>query len=373
MKRKKTNWIVVISFSLILSMTLQLSAQDYTGAAEPYQKEQVQKPMKDYSYKYVLSGERQGGEDISSAVPIQGGLPYNDAGNTCSNADDYDEACPYTGSTSPDVVYSYTPATDVVVDIDLFGSAYDTKVYVYENAATPGSPYACNDDFYFDFVSKIEGLFLSAGNTYYIIVDGYGTDCGDYTLTITEFVPCVVECLPCATDEGEPDILDDEEDIVNGGCNSNPTVFSPITLGEVYCGRGNIYNYFGSTYRDTDWYEIVLTQTTDLYWTVVAEFPIYVVILNGSCPLGSDIVSGTGNGCEEVQVHANLPAGTYYLFVGSTDFTVGVEGDYLAVASDGPPTDPWCSSQIPVSNWAIYFGIFLIGLFVIFRFRRRLA
>ncbi len=32
----------------------------------------------------------------------------------------------------------------------------------------------------------------------------------------------------------------------------------------------------------------------------------------------------------------------------------------------GPP-------QIPISNWAIYFGIFLIGLFVIYRFRRKLA
>ncbi len=29
--------------------------------------------------------------------------------------------------------------------------------------------------------------------------------------------------------------------------------------------------------------------------------------------------------------------------------------------------------SVPVSDWAIYFGIFLIGLFVIFRFRRRLA
>ena len=30
-------------------------------------------------------------------------------------------------------------------------------------------------------------------------------------------------------------------------------------------------------------------------------------------------------------------------------------------------------SGVPISDWAIYFGIFLIGLFVIFRFRRRLA
>lgn len=49
---------------------------------------------------------------------------------------------------------------------------------------------------------------------------------------------------------------------------------------------------------------------------------------------------------------------------------------------DNPPppgssiTHVWrvvAPAQIPISNWAIFFGIFLIGLFVIFRFRRRLA
>jgi len=41
-------------------------------------------------------------------------------------------------------------------------------------------------------------------------------------------------------------------------------------------------------------------------------------------------------------------------------------GSDLAFCLEGTP-------QIPISNWAIFFGIFLIGLFVIFRFRRRLA
>lgn len=136
---------------------------------------------------YTRTGDRVGGEDIADAVFIPG-IPYMDTGNTCAFVHDYDEICPYTNSTAPDVVYAYIPPSDDVVDIDLCGSDYDTKVYVYENVE--GNLYACNDDFYYDYicgyyVSKIERVTLAAGNTYYIVIDGSGTDCGDYVLEIS--------------------------------------------------------------------------------------------------------------------------------------------------------------------------------------------
>jgi len=52
---------------------------------------------------------REGGETIATAIVI-GSMPFTDTGNTSDNIHDYDEACTYTGSTSPDVVYAYTPA-----------------------------------------------------------------------------------------------------------------------------------------------------------------------------------------------------------------------------------------------------------------------
>ncbi|MEE9553076.1 MAG: carboxypeptidase regulatory-like domain-containing protein, partial [candidate division Zixibacteria bacterium] len=86
----------------------------------------------------------QGGDNIGNATVITS-LPYNDAGTTSGYANDYDEICPYSGSTSPDVVYAYTPGSNQMVDITLCnGSAYDTKLYVYENSA--GNTIACNDD-----------------------------------------------------------------------------------------------------------------------------------------------------------------------------------------------------------------------------------
>ncbi|RKY54933.1 MAG: hypothetical protein DRP93_04400 [Candidatus Neomarinimicrobiota bacterium] len=62
-----------------------------------------------------------------------------------------------------------------------------------------------------------------------------------------------------------------------------------------------------------------------------------------------------------------LLGGTWPVTWGSGSSTIGGRVSYdFCFALYGPP-------PIPISNWAIYFGIFLIGLFVIFRFRRRLA
>jgi hypothetical protein len=127
----------------------------------------------------------QGGDNIGSATVIPS-LPYHDTGTTSGYTDDYDEVCPYTGSTSPDVVYSFTAPADAIVDITLCnGSAYDTKLYIYENSYTPGSPYACNDDECPGWVSELLGVPMTGGNTYFIVIDGYGGSYGSYVLDIT--------------------------------------------------------------------------------------------------------------------------------------------------------------------------------------------
>ncbi|MHC4498587.1 MAG: DUF7901 domain-containing protein, partial [Planctomycetota bacterium] len=109
-------------------------------------------------------------------------LPFSDAGNTCGYVDDYDEICPWS-SFSPDVAYSYAPASNITIDISLCNSLYDTKVYVYEGGC-PGTLVACNDDSC-GYQSELIGVSLTGGNTYYIIVDGYGGDCGDYIIDVT--------------------------------------------------------------------------------------------------------------------------------------------------------------------------------------------
>jgi hypothetical protein len=69
----------------------------------------------------ATGGGRVGGETIETAVRIPA-LPFTDSGNTCAFAHDYDESCPYMSSLSPDVVYSYTPASDELLGISLCNS-----------------------------------------------------------------------------------------------------------------------------------------------------------------------------------------------------------------------------------------------------------
>ncbi len=146
---------------------------------------------------------RTGGETCATATVIPS-VPYTDDGSTAAAVNDYDEVCPYSGSTSPDVVYSYTPAATITVDVTLCAGItdYDTKLYVYENTCPGGGPFACNDDSCTaplgqSYVSSLSALTLTAGNTYYFVVDGYGGASGNYTIDISESVPLApLDCDP---------------------------------------------------------------------------------------------------------------------------------------------------------------------------------
>ncbi len=220
---------------------------------------------------------RQGGEDIFDAFPIPS-LPFLDTGNTCDNVNDYDEVCPYSGSTSPDVVYAYDPPVDMVVMLDLCseGNQYDTKIYVY--CEGPGSLVACNDDAcsnsWTPYASRLEYVQLLAGFTYYIVIDGYGGDCGDYELLIEESLPQPpVECGPDHVPEGEPALIEGYVDNYNGGCNSTPEIFQDINWIDPssecaqLCGVSGWYDMPSGLYRDSDW-----------FWVMAAEFQIDVAI-----------------------------------------------------------------------------------------------
>ena len=176
-----------------------------------------QAPVKTGRQSYpenIPNPELQGGDTIASATVIPA-MPYNDSGTTVGYTNDYDEVCPYTNSTSPDVVYKYVAGSTVYVDIDLCGSGYDTKLYVYDAGM---ALIACNDDFYFGapcgtYVSKVENVPFNAGGTYYIVVDGYGSASGDYVLAvIAASGPCVLDCPIDGVPEGEPPLVDDYVD-----------------------------------------------------------------------------------------------------------------------------------------------------------------
>ncbi|MFN8178618.1 MAG: hypothetical protein U0167_11860 [bacterium] len=281
------------------------------------------------------------GDTIESAIPIPG-IPFSASGNTCDYADDYNAVCPYSALGSPDVVYSFAPAANVAVDIDLCASAYDTKLYVFMDVVN--NVIACNDDFCGSdgWKSQLTNVALLAGHTYYVVVDGYSlNDCGPYALNVAEFSPCTVTCPAGSFLEGEPVCQDGYYDSYNGGCNSVPPVFSSLSCSDVprsVCGTYGGFFYAGLSYRDTDWYQIVLVDPAAITWRVRGETDTLLGIIDGNagCPVTSFYNYTYGPACTDLSVTSSLSAGTWWLWVGSLNYgaAAGPCGqDYVATYS----------------------------------------
>jgi len=224
---------------------------------------------------------RQGGDDAASAFVIPG-LAFLDTGTTCGYADDYLADCEKDGrvSTAPDVVYSFTPEADVHVSISLEGSDYDTVLKVLDHLLVP---VACNDDWY-DLTSYLPDVALAGGETYYIVVDGCGDECGHYRLSVETYTPpepCELTWATDVVDEGEPPISDGYVDNYNGGCNSDPFVIQTIdwvnSVDDGYAvlhGVEGGYSFEGSDYRDTDWFDVTVGESGDMEHGVRRRGPV---------------------------------------------------------------------------------------------------
>ena len=274
--------------------------------------------------------DRQGGDTIEDAYIITS-LPFEDTGTTVGYGDEYFEACPYTGNSSPDVVYSYTPAVDMLVDATTCnpGTFYDTKIYVYENEVTPGSPLGCNDDacdgpdFPYPYLSRLTEMQFLAGNTYYIIIGGYNGVSGIYALKVEETPFCWVECPPGADLEGEPVCYNGYDDQYNSGCGGTPPVFSPITFGTPVCGTSGNYIFEDMALRDSDWFEFELTETLTVDCRLFSEFPAQLLLIDsmgGDCNSIEILESASGYICEEIGIQWMLTSGLYWIWVGPSDF-----------------------------------------------------
>jgi hypothetical protein len=220
---------------------------------------------------------RQGGDTIADAIAIE--IPGIFTGSTVGYTDDYDEVCPYDGSVAPDVVYSITPAQDVMVALDLCHSSYDTKIYVYDQDL---NLIGCNDDYYFSgpcfqYSSRLE-VEVAGGATYFIIIDGYGSAAGSYQLEIGDIAPCQLDCPAGAELENEPPLQDGYVDLHNGGCGSPEfgVPLQPITQ-PVFCGVSGWYlGSGGEQFRDTDWFLIMTPPSGVLEIIGDAEFATYM-------------------------------------------------------------------------------------------------
>lgn len=139
------------------------------------------------------------------------------------------------GNSAPDVFYSYTGSgVTELVTISLCGSSFDTYLRVYSDC-TLSNQIAFNDDF---CGTQSELSFVSDGtSTYIIMVEGWGSNAGEYILEIT--------CTP--DDPVLNDECDDAIALECGDTHSGNTVFASDSGGNAapdvfysYTGNGEV-------------------------------------------------------------------------------------------------------------------------------------
>jgi hypothetical protein len=144
------------------------------------------------SGSYVLSISQQPNDDCASATPaVVGSNPFS---TLCATNDGAFGACA-ASTTTPDVWFTYTPACNGTMTIDLCGSNYDTALSVLTGACGALTEAACNDDSGpngpcpFTLQSYVS-MQVSAGTTYRIRIAGFAGSTGSGTMTIGQSCGC---------------------------------------------------------------------------------------------------------------------------------------------------------------------------------------
>ncbi len=241
---------------------------------------------------------------------------------------------------SEEVTYQVDIPTNGKWLFSLCGSSFDT--YLYLATACCGSDIGWIDD-----VCGQQSEFIAdlGAGTYYVAIEGYGsTDCGTYGLAVSQLPACDVSCAPTSTPEGEPICTNGYVDNYNGGCNSTPNVFQAIACGETVCGTSGTYTYGSSSYRDTDWFQVVVTTAQTLTWSATAEFPVAVIVMNagsGDCLDYTILDSDTAYPCNTASVTFSASPGSYWLWAGPSQFhQVPCGAEYEATLSCTTPIPP---------------------------------
>jgi hypothetical protein len=203
---------------------------------------------------------------------------------------------------------------------------FPVTIYLIDAAPGCGSPVAVAEDSQPECV-EASFTYTVAPGTWWVWVGAsefYVWPCdSDYLLTIDGYdFACALDCPEGATNEGEPICEADYEDHYNGGCNSAPEVFQrldPSATTSHYCGEAGFYDYLGSCYRDTDWYELVLDEPREVTACVTGEFPVQVMFLHPLPDCLSTVygVYDYADVCEEVCITEALDAGVHWLWIGS--------------------------------------------------------
>lgn len=251
-------------------------------------------------------------------------LPYSTTGSTANATNNYSNCV---GATSKEVVYSLTLGACTNVTVSTCGSSFDTGLGVRTGGTCPGTTQVgCNDDFASCGTGSQLTFQAAAGTTYWIIVHGYATNSGTFSLSVTG--------TACSGGGGNSDVCP--------GIAINSLPYN--TTGSTATAANNYSNCVGATSRDRV-YTLNLATCQNVTVSLCGTGTTYDAALGvrsgGSCP-GSTLVVCNDDFCSTApQVTFTAQAATnYYIIVHgystrSGNYAMAVTG--TACASPGDP------------------------------------
>jgi len=210
------------------------------------------------------------------------------SGSTTGATADAVGTCTTALGTAPGVWYTLTPANSGSVTVSLCGSSYDTKMGVFSGTCGALVCVAGNDDFC-SLQSQVS-FTATAGTTYRILVTGFSSASGSFTLSTT-----------CPA--GPPPVVCNCTNTTSFGSANAPTTPPPATISTVqYAGEyATISNAVaGSTYVFTS------SNATD-YLTVRTGSSSGTALACGVTPL---TVTPTASGTLYLHINTNAACGT---------------------------------------------------------------
>lgn len=253
-------------------------------------------------------------------------------------------------STAGDHIYSFNLTVNADITIDLCGSSFDTQIHLFSlaNGNCNAGAIATNDDAC-GLQSRITVPCLAAG-TYVVVVEGFGTATGAYTLNFaTSNCSCFIPAPPAN------DLCANATPLACGTTLNNETT---VAASNVTHGTGCAMGNYGVWYSFTgDGNNSTITSTADAGWNHE------IAIVSGSCASMTN-VSCTDNvaaGGTETVTFTTTNGVNYFVYIGC-DFTGNSPGctsgfDISRTCTvPPPPTLQDCAGGTSICNDSTFVG-----------------
>lgn len=270
----------------------------------------------------------------ANAIPISCGVTVNGSTNTATSDAALGNCAIGAGGVPNNGIWYSLAGVSGATTVSLCGSSYDTKLHVYSGSCGTLTCVASSDDFC-GLQSEVS-FTASAGVTYYVLVNGFGSNTGAFTLLAT----CTQIPAPC-----------NSATVVTGAL---PQTVSLNCPGTNLITSANYLACGSSLYVGGQEAVVSYTPPTTGSYNFAYTGQTYTgIFVYSGCPLvaGSTCVTNvTGSGSSK-NVSATLTAGvTYYIVVDTWPSPPSpCPGTLTISAATPPPANDVCTGATPIT------------------------